>query len=250
MTADDRGLIAAQDGAQSGARNAPARRVGSRHHQQARRDRGAETRTRLIAAALEVFGQYGFEGATTRQIAKAADANLAAIVYHFGSKEALYLAVAEYVAASIGALVGPTLESVAAPEALASPEAARAALLRMMGTYLDVILGSDEAELWARFIVREQMQPSEAFDVIFNFMGGSHAIASRLVARIIGRAEADDEVKLRVFTLIGQILVFRVAQAVVLRTMGWTSIGETERGVIRETILSNVNAILDREKVQ
>src|SRR4051812_37372769 len=62
-------------------------------------DRGAETRARLIAAALEVFGHKGFDGASTREIADAAGANLAAIVYHFGSKEALYHAVAEDVVA-------------------------------------------------------------------------------------------------------------------------------------------------------
>ncbi|WP_421724727.1 CerR family C-terminal domain-containing protein [Bauldia sp.] len=231
----------------SGQPNKPGRRVGSRHHQQAQRDRGAETRQRLIAAALDVFGRYGFEGATTRQIAKAANANLAAIVYHFGSKEALHLAVAEYIGQRMGEMIGPTLASAATAEALVSPETARAALFRIMGTYIDMILGADEAEQFARFIVREQMQPSAAFDVIFTFVGGAHALACRLVARIIGGEETDDAVKVRVFTLVGQILVFRVAQAVVLRTTGWASIGEAERDMIRDMILSNADAILDRE---
>src|SRR5258708_579996 len=72
----------------------------------ARRDRGADTRALLIDAALDVFGRLGYEGASTRMIAKAAGANLAAIVYHFGGKEALYLAVAEHVAHSIFGQVG------------------------------------------------------------------------------------------------------------------------------------------------
>ena len=52
----------------------------SRHYRRAQRDRGAETRAQLIEAALDVFGRRGFEGASTREIAKAAGANLAAIV--------------------------------------------------------------------------------------------------------------------------------------------------------------------------
>src|SRR3984893_2334354 len=56
----------------------------SRHYRRAQYDRGAETRARLIEAALDVFGRLGLEGATTREIGKQAGVNLAAIVYHFG----------------------------------------------------------------------------------------------------------------------------------------------------------------------
>ena len=63
------------------------------------RGQGAETRQRLVEAALDIFGRLGFEGATTRQIANQAGTNLAAIKYHFGSKEALHIAVAEHIVA-------------------------------------------------------------------------------------------------------------------------------------------------------
>ncbi len=39
---------------------------------------------RLIRAALNAFGRQGFEAASTRAIAGAAGANLAALPYHFG----------------------------------------------------------------------------------------------------------------------------------------------------------------------
>lgn len=51
------------------------------------------TRGRVLKAALEQFAQFGFEGASVREITTAAQANLAAVNYHFGSKEALYHAV-------------------------------------------------------------------------------------------------------------------------------------------------------------
>ena len=150
-----------------------APRPGSPHYRRARRDRGAETRAQLIEAALEVFGRLGYEGASTREIAKAANANLAAIVYHFGGKEALHIAVAEHVVASILAKIGPTLASATDPAATATPAAARATLHRLIETMIDTLLGSAEAERWARFIVREQLQPTAAFDVIYRFMGGA-----------------------------------------------------------------------------
>jgi len=225
---------------------APSRSAPETPHRRAVRDRGAETRERLIEAALDVFGRYGFEGATTRQIAKEAKANLAAIVYHFGSKEALHVAAAEHIALRIGALVGPSLALATSPAATATPAGARAALIRLLETYADVILGEREAERWARFIVREQMQPTAAFDVIFSFMGPSHGIGTRLVAIALGRDE-DEEVRLRCFTILGQVIVFRVAQTLVLRRMGWSAIGEGERDTIKRIVIAQAMALLDVE---
>src|SRR5262249_33532166 len=155
-------------------------------------------------------------------IAKEAGANLAAIVYHFSGKEALHRAVAEHIVGRISTLLGPDIARMGDEASAASPAAARAALTRVLDHYVEVLLGNAEAERWARFIVREQMQPSGAFETIARFMGGVHGLATRLVAVALGRPE-DEEVKLRVFTMIGQILVFRVAQALVLRRMGWES---------------------------
>ena len=59
--------------------------------------RSDQTRETLILAALQVFGRYGFDGASTRAIAKAAGVNLALIGYHFGGKRGLYLAVFEHI---------------------------------------------------------------------------------------------------------------------------------------------------------
>jgi AcrR family transcriptional regulator len=213
------------------------------HYRRARQDRGAETRAQLVEAGLDVFGRVGFEGAATREIAKRAGANLAAIVYHFGSKEALHLAVAEHVAERIAASVGPALAMAADPASSATPEAARDMFKRLIGTYVEVIIGSAEAERWARFIVREQMQPSGAFEVIYRIMGGSVGLATRLVAVATGRPE-DEETRLRVFTIFGQVLVFRVAQALVLRRMEWEAIGDRERAEIKRIVTENVDTLL------
>jgi AcrR family transcriptional regulator len=51
------------------------------------------TRARLLSAAGEVFADAGYRAATIRDICKRARANVAAVNYHFGDKEALYAAV-------------------------------------------------------------------------------------------------------------------------------------------------------------
>jgi AcrR family transcriptional regulator len=52
-----------------------------------------ETRTRILDAAEELFMQHGFEGTSMRQLTARAGVNLAAVNYHFGSKDALIEAV-------------------------------------------------------------------------------------------------------------------------------------------------------------
>ena len=52
-----------------------------------------ETRTRILDAAEELFMQHGFEGTSMRLLTAKAGANLAAVNYHFGSKDALIQAL-------------------------------------------------------------------------------------------------------------------------------------------------------------
>ncbi len=48
-----------------------------------------ETRSRILDAAEEQFMQHGFDGTSMRMVTREASVNLAAVNYHFGSKEEL-----------------------------------------------------------------------------------------------------------------------------------------------------------------
>lgn len=52
-----------------------------------------DTRERLLDAAEQLFAERGVTATSLRAVTKAADANLAAVHYHFGSKEELLSAV-------------------------------------------------------------------------------------------------------------------------------------------------------------
>jgi len=47
------------------------------------------TKDRILGAAEELFAQFGFAGTSLRQVTSRADVNIAAVNYHFGSKENL-----------------------------------------------------------------------------------------------------------------------------------------------------------------
>jgi AcrR family transcriptional regulator len=54
-----------------------------------------DTGDRIIAAATRLFATKGYEGTSTKEICQAAGANIAAIHYHFGTKENLYRRIIE-----------------------------------------------------------------------------------------------------------------------------------------------------------
>ena len=80
-----------------------------------------QIKDRLVAVARELFARRGYDRVSVREITARAHANLGAITYHFGSKEALYHAaiasIAEPLVAAIGAATqgpAPALERIEA----------------------------------------------------------------------------------------------------------------------------------------
>src|SRR6185437_3944716 len=64
-------------------------------------DRSAETRARILDAALHEFSAKGMAGARTEQIATAAGVNKALLYYYFQSKEKLYVAALDAVSSRV-----------------------------------------------------------------------------------------------------------------------------------------------------
>ncbi|MGH1374288.1 MAG: TetR/AcrR family transcriptional regulator [Cellvibrionaceae bacterium] len=62
-----------------------------------REQRKAETRAKIVEAAISCFSELGFNGASTRDIAKKAGVGQGLISYHFDSKEALWQEAVEQI---------------------------------------------------------------------------------------------------------------------------------------------------------
>jgi len=83
-------------------------------------DPTAGTRERILAGALAVFAERGFDGARTRDIAARAGTNLGLIQYHFGGKERLWRAAVDHVFGTLeSALVQVVPERIETPAQLA-----------------------------------------------------------------------------------------------------------------------------------
>ena len=206
--------------------------------------RSDATRAALVAAALDLFGAKGFEATSTREIGASAGANIAAIAYHFGGKEGLRLACADFVAATVGQIFADLACDVPDPRELA-PDEARSALIRFAEALVEAIVVRDEGRRLARFVLREMLEPSEAFDRLYQTFGPIHARACAFWGRAAGAEAESEATRLSVFAAIGQIVYFRIARPAVLRRMGWREIGADEGAAIKRLVADNLAAGLE-----
>lgn len=172
---------------------------------------------RLIDAAIDQFAEAGFAGASTRQIARASGTNMSSITYHFGSKEGLYLACADYIAEQIGAVHRPLHEHIRRNPP-ADIDTARTYLLALMENFARFML-APQSERLSQFIAREQQRPTEAFERIYaRVMAPVLETALDLVT--IVRPSLDENARRAlVMNCIGMALVLRLARACVSRVM-------------------------------
>jgi AcrR family transcriptional regulator len=220
--------------------------------------RGGSTREALIRATITIVGREGFDAASTRAISEAAGVNQALIGYHFGGKPGLYLAALRCIADSVVGRMGPLVDAIEAElerggaSGKREPSAARAIeLLHGLTDGIVEMLAGDESSAWARVILREQQDPSEGFDILYEgFMHRFLGVVAQLVRLARGGRSPRDADRLTALTIVGQALVFRAARTTVLREMGWKGIAQQEIRAIQAELRRNVAAMLAQKETR
>ena len=210
-------------------------------------------RARLLDAAAEIFGTYNLEGATTRQLAERADVNQAAIPYYFGGKEGLYLATIEHFfsvhAPKIGSVVAE-IESRLTAKNIDRGEALDL-LKRLLGTMLEVLLRQQTNRSFGRIIIREQMQPTKAFDLIYErVIRHVHQTVSALLAILLEREPDDRSVIFRAQMIVGQILVFLAGRETIKRRLNLTGYTDEEFAEIKAALHEQLDLLQPKSASQ
>jgi len=213
-------------------------------------ERGDQTREKLLLAAIDVFGRVGFDAATTRMLSETAGANQQAIPYYFGNKEGLYLAAAASIGdgiqehiAPLRSLVFARVEEVRSGTAPLGTDEARRLLTEIIQR-MAALFASSRSEPWARFIIREQMQPTAAFRKIYDsVMGPLLNVCDHLIGTLLGKDPASERVRLRTLSLVGSVLMFRMGRASVLASLNWKTIDDKGLAAIEALVVELVASI-------
>lgn len=212
--------------------------------------RGDVARNSLIKAGLELFGEQGFKATTTRVLAKKAKVNIAAIPYYFGSKKGLYMAIIEFmIERSMGyfGVFQDTVTKLIEDEEI-NKETALNEVKRFASIMVDFFVASDDAIPMVQILTREQANPTDAFDYLYdNHISKLVFAVNKLVSIYLDKSIEDDDVKIISHALYGQILSFIVSRETIYRRLGVRKFNNEQVELIREMMMNNIEASLNRQ---
>ncbi|MGD0490827.1 MAG: CerR family C-terminal domain-containing protein [Steroidobacteraceae bacterium] len=210
--------------------------------------RGEETRARIIAAAMRLFGEKGYEGASTRDIAAAAGVNAPALQYYFDNKEGVLRACIEFIADRAWDSLS---EGVVEAERLIDQGADDETLIE---AYCDIQTRAAEFKFkaadqddWRLFMARQQagLDPDIGFEAVFRRISvRTFAVAAAIIGRLTGRPADDEEVRIRAVALSGQFQVFHVCRRMAMRLLEWDEIDARRQGLVKKVVRDHTRELL------
>ena len=170
----------------------------------------ADTRTKLLDAAGQVFAESGFQAATVREICARAGVNIALVNYHFGDKLELYTEVLRH---SVGApgngIINQAIDSAGPPEE-AFRELIHAMLLR--------VCRADRPGWHYRLMMHEFAQPTPAMaSVIDETMRPVYDRFRELIGSMLHLNPGHDQVRLSTHSVVAQVVHYAHGRHVILR---------------------------------
>ena len=171
----------------------------------------AETRHALLHAAGAVFAEHGYRDATVREICERAGANGAAVNYHFGDKEKLYVEVLRHAMAE-GHARHP-FEGGLDPGAPASDR-----LRAFVRNFLGRILDPDDLSWFGRLLAKEMIEPTVGLDILLAERIRPMADQLRqIIGQLAGPGVDEDTTWLCGFSIVSQCLFYNHCRSVVSR---------------------------------
>jgi AcrR family transcriptional regulator len=176
-------------------------------HTRKTRSDGAQSRERLLLAAMRLFAEQGFATTSTREIALAAGANVASIAYYFGDKAGLYRAAFTELAPCPGTDV-----AVFTDPGVTLRDALQAFYTMLLGQLRQGELARVCLRLW----FREMLEPTGLWqEEIDNGIKPAYAGLIVLLARHLGIEQPGDDVARLAFCVGGLAMQMMVTRDVI-----------------------------------
>ncbi len=171
------------------------------------------TRDRLLNIAGEVFGEKGYQAATIRDICQLAEANLAAVNYHFGDKERLY-------SEAVKKACLKRADQVPLPQW--TPETPAADRLRdFIHTIAARMLGDDSPQWHTQLMMREMSHPTAACgELVREHIRPQFELLQAILRELLPQGTSAEDCRLTAFSIIGQCLYHRLARPVIEALVG------------------------------
>ena len=178
----------------------------------------SDTKLTLIEAAGELFAAHGFDGTSVRAICERAGANVAAINYHFGSKENLHREVLLHVVRHCKE--GEVTEYLDRAESCTDRAGFAELLTDLVRARFQRYFSPDEPPWHWQLMMRSLSEPSQALEeVVREFFIPEHEALKALVMR--ARPDlGEEEAGFFAFSVTGEIVFYSFARIPMLMLLG------------------------------
>lgn len=215
---------------------------------------GTETHDRIINAAIEVFGERGFDASSTREIARRAGVASPLLGYYFENKEGLYRACAATIHARSRDFFDSLFESI--EHALASnvsPKKLLALFDALVRLSLDFLLADEEALRLRLFVAQEHAGNGLAGipdETLLQYRMVQMRLFTRLVAALCSVDEDHPEMRIRSLTLQGQINIFYTFRLPALNMLTLEQFNCDALKQIGDIVIANMHTLISAWKKQ
>ena len=177
----------------------------------------SDTRRRLISAAADEFARHGFANARVRHIVDQAQANLAAVNYHFGGKDGLYRATLIVLAAN-----GPTARPRARLPSRKPPEER---LRRRVMATLRRFLEKGQGATLGRILAHEVMNPTPHLEEVIASTLKPELDALGTILAEVAPGSPRDRLGYTALGVVGQCLLLQFGGPALQRACPWIPVG-------------------------
>ena len=176
------------------------------------------TKERLLDQAEALFAQKGYDAVSVREITTAARCNLAAVNYHFGNKQNLYLEVFRARWAPRAMRVQKSFRDSLAAHDEASPTTVARALAE---AFLIGPLSDEERYRHHQLMAREMGQPTEAFKLVAEeVIRPFFRQLADMLRPTLPKGLDKERLMLNILSMFAIVLYFNFARAAVTRMTG------------------------------
>jgi TetR/AcrR family transcriptional regulator, regulator of cefoperazone and chloramphenicol sensitivity len=181
------------------------------HQEKHSTELSSATESRLLEAAGEIFAEVGYRAATVRQICEKAGANIAAVNYHFGDKEGLYMAV-------LRSVPDAHAEKYPADRGLPPGATAEQRLAAYIESLLNRVFDKGRPGWHTKIMAREMIEPTRALDTLVADVAlPVHQELAAIVRELLGSKATQDAVRLCTLSILSQCVYYHHARSVLSR---------------------------------
>jgi TetR/AcrR family transcriptional regulator, regulator of cefoperazone and chloramphenicol sensitivity len=210
--------------------------------------RGEQTRLRIIRSALKLFGERGFDGASTRAIAARAGVNTPALQYYFDSKEGLYTACVEHIAERVSEhLSGPVMDAERALASQCGDDELIEAFCVIQSCLAELLFTSQDADAWRLFTVRQQAGLGEnaGFRTLYERVSKRMLdVMASIVGHLLDRPADDEETLIRALALNSELMVIQVTRQTALARLKSKKVDAPRLDLLKRIIREHTSTLL------